>query len=439
MKPFELLQDVTTGKFSKRKQKKIYSDTIYTFDIETTSLFNYDGRWDVFDYDLPPKYYSCIDRMAIPYIWMFGVEDTCYYGREFSDFTKVLETISDPIITKIIWVHNLSFEMGFLPSILKDYTIEDMCARDVRKPISFHIKELNIDFRCSYMLTNLSLEGASKEYTDMEKLKTLDYTALVRTPESNLTDDELRYCEYDILCLAKIIRYYKERYGGHVGKIPLTATSEVRQALREQVDYYYIRKQWDLVPSIDIFLRLMACFSGGYTHANCLNAGRIHTEVTSQDEASEYPSVMCLEKFPRTPFMYIDEYDFEDMRNDDNYCFIMKVKLYGVQSRFHNSYISYSRCEYVKEDNDFIYDNGRIRKCSVCELWITNIDLEIIEYNYKIDEIIFEEIYYSECDYLDIRVIQFILKLYGDKTKLKGVIGSEDIYKKSKAYINSLY
>ena len=98
-----------------------------------------------------------------------------------------------------------------------------------------------------------------------------------------------------------------------------------------------------------------------------------------------------------------------------------------------------SRCEYVKENENLIYDNGRIRKCDVLQMWCTNVDLEIITYNYKIKKIIYEEIYFSELDYLDIRVIQFILKLYGEKTQLKGVQGSEEIYKKAKAYINSLY
>ena len=431
------ISDVTAGYYRQPKKKLVISDTIYTFDIETTSLFEYEHGWDVFNYDLPNEYYSGVDKIAIPYIWQFGIEDTVYYGRNFMDFEKVLLKISNPKITKIIWVHNLSYEFAFLPNILQKYTVSKMCARTVRKPISFYIEELNIIFRCSYMLTNLSLEKASIEYTNMEKLKTLDYDAKIRTPKTKLSDDELRYCEYDILCLYHIIDYYRRKYK-HVGKIPLTATSEVRKELLKHVDYFYLKKQWDLVPSPAMYLRLMACFQGGYTHANVLNTNRIFKKVKSYDIASSYPTVMCLEKYPFTPFMKIDYNDYMEMKKEaDNYAFMFHVKLKNVQSKYYNNYISFSRCESIKEDN-MIYDNGRVGACEWCVMWCTDVDLEIIKKNYRCD-IEYLNIYYARKDYLDIRVIQFILELYGNKTSLKGIDEKIDIYKKSKSYINSLY
>lgn len=436
------------------KQHRCISDVIYTFDIETTSLFEFADGWDTFRYSEPPETYSNIEKIAVPYIWQFGVDDDVYYGREFSDFEKVLKQISDPNVTKIIWVHALSYEFGFLPSILNKYTITDMCARDVRKPISFYIPELNITFRCSYMLTNLSLEKSAKEYTNIEKMHTLDYDAKIRTPLTKLSPDELSYCEYDIRCLYEVIKYYVAKYG-HVGQIPPTATSEVRQELKKHVNFSYIQKQWSLVPTPNMYMRLMACFQGGYTHANVLNVNKVHSidkygkGVTSYDIASSYPTVMCLEPYPSTPFMYIDYNDYKKMK-DGNYCFMFHVKLHGVQSRYYNNYISFSRCVNFRgvtesekrkliRENHLIYDNGRVQKCDMCEMWITDVDLEIIEKNYKIERVEFLSIYYSEARHLDIRVISFILELYNNKTKLKGVVDKVDIYKKSKSYINSLY
>lgn len=438
MKYFTQLKDVTVGTYKQPRQKRTMSDTIYSFDIETTSLFNYGDRWDVFDYSKPKEFYLDMDKIAIPYIWQFGVEDTVYYGRDFMDFEKVLLKISDPHITKIIWVHNLSYEFGFLPNILRKYTIENMCARSVRKPISFYVKELNIMFRCSYMLTNLSLEKASEEYTNIKKLHSLDYDAKVRTPKSKLTRQELKYCEYDIKCLYEIIKHFKNKYT-HVGKIPLTATSEVRKALLKHVDYYYLKKQWDLVPTPNMYLRFMACFQGGYTHANMLNVGRIIEHVKSYDISSSYPTVMCLEKFPCSKFIYIDLDDYNELKKDsDKYAFMFHVKLKGVKSKYYNNYIAYSRCESCKTDT-MVYDNGRIAKCEEITLWVTDVDLEIIKKNYSIKSIEYLDIYYAKKDYLDIRVILFILELYGNKTKLKGIADMEDIYKLSKSYINSLY
>ena len=444
MSSFTKKSDRTSGTYTKRVKRKdfvqrqIFSDTIYTFDIETTSLFKFASGYNVFDYSKSPDFYSNIDKIAIPYIWMFGVEDDVYYGREFSDFEKILNVISDENITKTIWIHNLSFEFGFLPNILNKYTIENMTARDIRKPISFHVKELNITFRCSYMLTNLSLAKASEEYTDLKKLDTLAYDSKVRTPKTKLSNEELEYCKYDILCLHGIIKHYLKQYG-HIAKIPLTATGEVRNALREHVDYYYIREQWELVPTAQMYLRLMACFQGGYTHANVLNVNRVFFDVHSYDISSSYPTVMCLEKFPCDSFKYIDYDDYViKKQHQDSYAFMFHVKLHKVNSRYYNNYISYSRCKYVDSDS-LIYDNGRVKKCDLIEMWLTDVDLDIIEKNYRIEDIEYLDIYYAPKDYLDIRVIKFILEMYGNKTKLKGIDSEIDIYKKSKAYINSLY
>ncbi len=434
---FSQLKDKDMGYYKKRKKEsKPYSDTIYTFDIETTSLFNIDDAWDVFDYSKSKEFYQGVDKVAIPYIWQFGIEDSVYYGREFMDFEKVLKSISDANLTKIIWVHNLSYEFGFLPNILQKYTVSNMCARDIRKPISFYIEKLNIEFRCSYMLTNMSLSKSAEEYTDVKKLDTLDYDNKVRTPLTILSPDELMYCEYDIICLYKVICYYREKYE-HLVKIPLTATGEVRNALRDKVDFWYIKKQWELIPSSKMYLRLMACFQGGYTHANVLNSNRVIKKVKSKDISSSYPFVMLTEKYPCTPFYKIKKEYYNDMKKDDK-CFMFHVKLYEVKSVYYNNYISFSRSTYV-DRNGWIYDNGRVKYSHEIELWCTDVDLEIIMKNYDIGKIEYIDIFYAYADYLDERVLSFILECYKNKTELKGVKGKEDLYKKYKGYINSLY
>lgn len=147
---------------------------------------------------------------------------------------------------------------------------------------------------------------------------------------------------------------------------------------------------------------------------------------------------MCLEKYPSTKFRKIDYDDYLDYCKSDNWCFIMRVGLHDVKSKYYNNYISYSKAIEVNETN-LVYDNGRIRSSRYIEMYVTNIDLDIIKHNYEISKIDYLEIYVSEARYLDIKVIQFILELYNNKTKLKGVVEKESIYKLSKAYINSLY
>lgn len=199
--------------------------------------------------------------------------------------------------------------MGWLPEILNNYTIENMLSRDLRKPISFLIKELNIEFRCSYMLTNLSLEKAAKEYTNVEKqVGDLDYNKS-RGIDTPLTDAEKNYIKYDIICLYHIIMYYKNKWG-HLANIPYTATGEARRALNEKIDYFYHVNQWKLVPEYKQYLQLMALFMGGYTHSNMINTNKVFRAVdgydlSSYDISSSYPASMLLYKFPSTPFKKI--------------------------------------------------------------------------------------------------------------------------------------
>lgn len=435
MERFENLKDDETNVFKKKKNKYhntcVYSDTIYTFDIETSNLFYIENEWRTFDYSKSKDFYTDVVKIGIPYIWQFSIDDRVYYGREFMDFEKVLIQISNPDIRKIIYVHNLSWEFAYLVNIFEGkYTIDNMICRDIRKPISFYIPELNIEFRCSYMLTNMSLKNASKEFTDVHKLDSLDYDSKVRTPLSYLTQKELMYCEYDCICVYKIIEHFKKIYK-NICLIPLTSTGEVRREFRNQVDFYYVRKMQNLVPSADTYIKLWSVFSGGYTHSNILNTGRKIKNVKSMDIASSYPySMLC--KLPSTEFLRCTNAEFN---RDKNYAYIAYVRYYNLDSNYYTHYMQVSKCTGVH----LVTDNGRVVSADYVELWLTSIDADIIEKNYSYSKREVVECYKSYLDYLDERIIKFILKLYKNKTTLKGVKGKEGVYKRDKSMLNSLY
>ena len=427
------------------KKGKKYSDTIYTLDIEVTSAFCLDGVWQPFNYKRPTKDYEQIEKVGIPYIYMFGVNDNVYYGREFRQLLEVFRKISNRKILKYCYIHNLSYEMQFLLNIFEGLTIQDMVCRDVHKPIQFFVKELNIMFRCSYMLTNMSLANAAKNYTDVEKKKgDLDYNVL-RTPYTKLTDKELGYCEYDIICLYYIVLYFLKKYK-HIYKIPLTSTSIIRQELKKVLDYWYIKNQWDLVPDAETYLKLMACFSGGYTHSNLINTNKVFSIykeekpdalIYSMDESSAYPFSLCTEKYPSSPFVMCRPRIFETQRN--RYCFLLKVAIIDAKPKFHNHYIQSSHVDNAIRK---VLDNGRVSSLKYGEMWITDVDYDLIKINYKC-RIEILECYKSKKKYLDKRVIKFILDLYVDKTRLKGLTSEdgsiEDLYKSKKSGINGCY
>ena len=444
------IEDVDNGCYKPKRSKRIdkpISDTIYVFDIETTSLFNINGKYQTFDFSKEPSFYDGVDKVSLCYIWMFGIEDQVYYGRELRDFEEVLLSISSPDCYKVIWCHNLSYEMCFLMSIFEDkYTITDVCARSIKKPIEFRIKELNIIFRCSYMLTNLSLASAGKEYTKLEKkVGDLDYNK-VRSPLTKMTKKELGYCEYDIRVVTEIIRYYLREYN-HMYSIPLTSTGTVRKALKEHVDIWYIKHQQELVPNRHIYLLLWQCFAGGFTHANMLHSNKVfHEDIESEDEASEYPAKMVTEMFPCGEFMKCDASQYDDTFNRSCYAFLFVVELTNVKSKYYTHFMQSSKCyeyyEWLKKEctADVLIDNGRIQKVDKATLVLTDVDFEILKKNYTMDVKILE-CYKAKKDYLDVRVIKFILGLYGNKTTLKGIEDEQTktIYRRDKGRLNSCY
>lgn len=438
MKDYHALQ-FSDDRYYKKKSKraKVTSDTIYTFDIEVTSLFKINNKWQPFDYDLSQDEYSGIEKAGVPYIWMFGVNGEVYYGREFYEFKRVLLKISDKCMHKVIWVHNLSYEFQFLRDIFEGYTIENVVCRDALKPISFSIKELNIEFRCSYMLTNMSLDRASKEYGRVyKKTGTFDYNKS-RGTTTPLTKKELLYCEYDIKSLNSIIKYFLNKYE-HIANIPLTATGEVRKDLRDKLDYwYYVNNPWKLVPEKDIYLKLMATFAGGYTHANMIHSNRVVYNITSYDIASSYPAILVTEKFPAGPFKQYNYERYKQLSKRDTYAWLFEIRIKNLKSKYYNHYISFSKI-YDYDIKSLTTDNGRVVRCDSFSMWVTDVDLDLISQNYDC-EIEYLQIYGSFKKYLDIRIIKYVLEQYKNKTALKGIPEKTALYKKSKAYINSIY
>lgn len=433
------------------------SDTIYTFDIEVTSLFHFPDGWDVFRADIQPADYADIERAGVPYIWMFGVEAdgkcNVYYGREFKDCEKIFKQIADPNYKKFVIIHNAGYEFEFLIDIFKKYTITNMCARTPRKPIRWVVKEWNIEFRCSYMLTNLSLERAAERYTDLHKLTgSLDYN-VKRSPKTVLTKEELAYCEYDIRTLQAVYEHFREEYG-HIKDIPLTQTGEVRKELRSRVDMPYIWKiQKQTASTAHIQNLMMRAFMGGITHGSYLHAGRILTGegigIESWDETSAYPAMMLSERYPAYKWVETTP-DYANKCNRDEWAVLYHVKLHNVQSLYINTYILVSKAVnsyHLLHDKelDIVIDNGRLISLSddYIEMVLTEVDFDLIRKCYKIGKIEYIECYRNYKEYLPLEMINYILDLYEQKTTLKGVTSAdgmaEALYMKSKQRINSVF
>lgn len=406
---------------------------IFSFDIETTSIFVKDNKVIPFDKNKPANWYDDAIKVGFCYIWMLGINDTVVYGRYLEDFLPWLSSLVDKTICADIccYIHNASFEFDFLRNFFTDVKV---FARKKRRPIYFVVD--GIEFRCSYMLTRLSLAkwASSKRLPVQKAVGDLDYTK-IRTPLTPLNDTELGYCESDILVMYHGISQYVKKYGT-IWNIPLTQTGEVRRDFNNQLsdrDDLHKAMQKLVIEDLDLYRLLLQCFWGGIAHASQLYSDDVILDMDAYDFKSSYPWVMVSEQYPSTPFvkcMYNPIYD------SPRYSYIITVECSNIRSKMWNTYISISKCIKLIKPVD---DNGRLLSADYMLITCTNIDWHNIQDSYKMDNYEILDFRVSINRPLDKDIIMYILNLFANKTLLDGVEGQEDNYAKIKEFINALF
>lgn len=243
--------------------RKKVDNTIYTFDIETSNYLILNNKV------IPAcKYLELTEdeREACRYgsnmyIWMFGINNIVYYGRTWQELKSFLVKLDYyNAHKKIVFVHNLSFEFQYLKSVFK---FASVTARKKRKVMKAILGEFNIEFHCSYMMSNCSLAILPKVFNlpIEKKVGDLNYD-LLRTSQTELTQKEMGYCEYDCLVVYEFIKQELETYK-RVDKIPITSTGHVRRELKERVekDWKYKNKVYRAInTNPHIYNLLQECF-----------------------------------------------------------------------------------------------------------------------------------------------------------------------------------
>lgn len=415
-----------------------YSDDIMCFDIEVTSAWaTPDNKLITYKPGYSNEFWNSLVPLAIPYLWQFSFNDQVYYGREIESFLYLLDNLPSKMKC-VIFVHNLSYEFHFLDNIL---TWDTVFSRVPHKPMKCTCKEYpNIEFRCTYMLTRLSLAAWGKSI-GVDKLSgTVDYNKF-RTPLTPLEPEMLNYGERDVFVMYKGLQVYRDRYG-HVKDIPLTQTGTVRKVVKERLtsNSNYMKRIKRLIPlNAKEYKRLQTVFAGGYTHANRLYAGEtIKSEdygiIKHKDIISSYPTAMIAYKYPMTEWAYMANFLPDDVLFEDN-AYIMHLSFKNIRCKTFNTYIQHSK----SNSKDPVLDNGRVISASQLDMWVTEYDWLTIKATYNFDEVVSLATYSSHKGYLDPLFTSYILELYHNKTTLKGVEGMEELYAQSKQYINSLF
>lgn len=414
------------------KHKLVYENQVNTLDFETTSLVSIDGiNWGRFDTslaDVCEDYTKVVYKKGYVYLWGFYRNGEYIQGNSLTELLPCMIQGIKKYETRVIYVHNLSFEFQFLRNIFEDL---EVFARKPRKVMKCYSEKYHIEFRCTYMLTGYSLAKCGEIYGGVKMVGDLDYSK-IRNRHTKHTKKELNYLKQDCLVCAKIVLSHLEKYGT-IAKIPLTSTGKLRNELKEKLstnDKYKISKMIDT--DLDVFSNLVMAFSGGYTHANAMHTCDIIENMQSKDIVSSYPSQMLTKKYPCSKFRKVNNNYFNP---SEKYCYLMIVKFSHLRNRGSNSYLSYSKC---REMECVKVDNGRIYMAESLVTTITDIDFQIIQENYYCEYEILE-LYQAKKNYLPNSFLLFIIQNFFIKQSYKGIQGKEEEYQHSKENLNSLY
>lgn len=422
------------------RKPSYYLNVSASFDIETTSFYEH-GQ-----------------KRACMYAFVFTLNGRVWTGRTWGELFTLLSQIkrfygvNKDDCRLPIYVHNLGFEFGF---IWHRFAWVEVFALSERKPVRALTAD-GFEFRCSYFLSGYGLQGVGnnlQKYKVQKLVGDLDYS-LMRHSWTPLTDKEWGYIVNDGLVVSAYIQELIEKYKS-VAKIPMTKTGVVREYCRNECFYQgkshsmdmsgkYNRYQFMMrhltIDGEKEYRLLKQAFQGGFTHANMYASGRTIRDVTSYDFTSSYPAVMVTELFPMGKGRWYKPKDRADfLKKCRLYCCIFEIEFTDIEAKTTIDHpISSSRCTVLEGG---VFDNGRVIKAKRIRTTITNIDFEVYRKFYRWKSSRIGEVLLYNKGYLPRDFVMAVLKLYKDKTELKGVEDelSKSRYAWAKELLNACY
>lgn len=411
---------------TKVRHKVRYYEIPCAFDIETTTITPEDGG----------------RPYAFMYHWQFCMGADVFFGRTWEELTNFFDKIAYHLqlhhnCRLPVYVHNLAFEFQFMRRF---FVITDGFYKDVRKPLKALLND-SIELRDSYALSNMSLDKFCKNTPNVIHYKltdTFDYSK-IRTPDTQLTEEEEAYCYNDVRGLSECIAEYMRH--DSLSSIPMTSTGFVRREFRNEYRKDKKNRERFKETALDphLYTLCKAAFRGGDTHANLLWGRQTVHGVHSYDIKSSYPACMMMDQFPMGKFYKISPRTFYN-RDMSDFAMLIQCRFENLRyvGTCGNPYIPYSKCTAVSKEGRVI-DNGRIMCAALVQCTVTDIDLEIIKAEYEFTGFYVGEIWASHYGPLPKQFKDTLMSYFRKKTELDGVPEYFYEYSKAKNRLNSGY
>lgn len=426
------------------KHKKSINSVFIMLDTETSKSTVDEYTLKCINGRMVRDYYENVNyvvkwSLAINYM---GINVGCVWGSRPSECVKVVETVNNYMSGDItvFYIHNLTYDWQFLRKFFIRRFDEPVNQINTKPHYPIMIEFDNgVQLRDSLILAQRSLEkwGADLNVQHQKAVGKWDYEK-IRNQADEPTNEEIEYFTNDVICGVECLdRTRKQLRKQHSG-MPYTATGVVRNEAREIGEQFkahaaYVKTMGDF----DWYCAALKCYHGGYTHANRHIVGWVENDVECYDFASSYPYVMVSEKYPCERFKKVDfDLTITDVLESGYACM---VELYASDIELKDYFtpmpnLQISKMEYVLNP---IVDNGRILKADFIDIYLTEIDLEIINKQYNFGNVRIKQCWIASKDYLPKWFTDYVYRLFKEKTELKG--GDPVQYAIAKSKVNSLY
>lgn len=430
-----------------------YNDAIIMFDTETSKICKNLVVWNkkegVKKWEPVPNY---IVAWTIS-IRAFDRNIVTLWGRKPSELVECMANIHNymPGEKTIMYAHNMPYDWTFIRKwLFKSWGHPDK-QLNVKSHYPIYINFPNgIEIKDSLILAQRGLEKWANDLQVEHRKATgnWDYEK-IRTQGEEYSDEELIYIEHDTLAGVECIEKTMKALHKHIWSMPYTATGIPREDVRKIGKEYGARDSFlRMVLEYEQYVQANRTYHGGYTHANRYVIDKLIFNVICRDFSSSYPFVMLSEKYPMEKFTKADDCTIDYILKDSSNAYMFKLTMAGefdsdgncirpIELRnVHNPMpaLQFSKC--VKVINPII-DNGRILQADYVEIYLNELDVSIINEQYKIPYHICTEVYYAYKDYLPRWFTDYVYSLYEAKCKLKK--GDPVLYSIAKSKLNSLY
>lgn len=294
-----------------RRERHHHTPYVAAFDTETSTI-TMDGN-----------------QIAFMYVWQMAVENEAFYGRTWSEFKRCLQKMKNEMhlavdYKLIVYVHNLKYDFGFYK---KEINLDgnDFVARS-RRTVLKHIMDDCFEVRDSAVYTEEPLEHMGEEI-GIPKMKGYDYSR-IRHALTPLTNDELEYCEHDVLILTKYFRLEAEKLNCSIYKLALTATQKIKRGINEEFaresrmyqNMIMSRQLKDNDHDNHILDLLKHAFFGAFNYSSQLIRGITQDNVAGIDISACYGAQCLLHPYPVGKFTPIKlPESTDDLKNNPRY------------------------------------------------------------------------------------------------------------------------